>query len=86
MAKVSWLWRVPLSCVGTTKEELRHSARDVTFGMLFSNIVMYFIILSTAATLFHGQLAGDEYSGLGYDGDDLCGCGWTSARDVVLRV
>jgi NRAMP (natural resistance-associated macrophage protein)-like metal ion transporter len=39
--------------VGTTKEELRHSARDVGFGMLFSNIVMYFIILSTAATLFH---------------------------------
>jgi NRAMP (natural resistance-associated macrophage protein)-like metal ion transporter len=39
--------------MGTTKEELRHSARDVTFGMFFSNIVMYFIILSTAATLFH---------------------------------
>jgi NRAMP (natural resistance-associated macrophage protein)-like metal ion transporter len=39
--------------VGTTKEELRHSARDVGFGMFFSNLVMYFIILSTAATLFH---------------------------------
>jgi NRAMP (natural resistance-associated macrophage protein)-like metal ion transporter len=39
--------------VGTTKEELRHSARDISFGMLFSNIVMYFIILSTASTLFH---------------------------------
>ena len=38
--------------MGTTKEELRHSARDVGFGMFFSNIVMYFIILSTAATLF----------------------------------
>ena len=38
--------------VGTTKEELRHSARDVGFGMFFSNLVMYFIILSTAATLF----------------------------------
>jgi Mn2+/Fe2+ NRAMP family transporter len=38
--------------VGTTKEELRHSARDVAFGMFFSNIVMYFIILSTASTLF----------------------------------
>jgi len=38
--------------IGTTKEELRHSARDVAFGMFFSNIVMYFIILSTAATLF----------------------------------
>ncbi len=39
--------------VGTTKEELRHTARDVGFGMFFSNLVMYFIILSTAATLFH---------------------------------
>ncbi|MGA3127501.1 MAG: Nramp family divalent metal transporter [Candidatus Korobacteraceae bacterium] len=38
--------------LGTTKEELRHSARDVGFGMFFSNMVMYFIILSTAATLF----------------------------------
>jgi len=37
---------------GTTKEELRGSARDVALGMFFSNIVMYFIILSTAATLF----------------------------------
>jgi Mn2+/Fe2+ NRAMP family transporter len=38
--------------MGTTHEELRRSARDIGFGMLFSNIVMYFIILSTAATLF----------------------------------
>jgi NRAMP (natural resistance-associated macrophage protein)-like metal ion transporter len=39
--------------IGTTKEELRRSARDVGVGMFFSNIVMYFIILSTASTLFH---------------------------------
>jgi Mn2+/Fe2+ NRAMP family transporter len=38
--------------MGTTKEELHHSARDVGFGMFFSNLVMYFIILSTASTLF----------------------------------
>jgi NRAMP (natural resistance-associated macrophage protein)-like metal ion transporter len=38
--------------IGTTKKELRHSARDVAYGMLFSNLVMYFIILSTASTLF----------------------------------
>lgn len=37
---------------GTTKEEIRHTAWDVSLGMLFSNVVMYFIILSTAATLF----------------------------------
>jgi Mn2+/Fe2+ NRAMP family transporter len=38
--------------MGTTKADLRHSARDVGLGMLFSNLVMYFIILSTASTLF----------------------------------
>jgi NRAMP (natural resistance-associated macrophage protein)-like metal ion transporter len=35
-----------------TEEELRHAARDIAFGMFFSNMIMYFIILSTAATLF----------------------------------
>jgi NRAMP (natural resistance-associated macrophage protein)-like metal ion transporter len=35
-----------------TEEELRHAARDIAFGMFFSNLIMYFIILSTAATLF----------------------------------
>jgi Mn2+/Fe2+ NRAMP family transporter len=37
---------------GATSVELRSSRRDVLFGMLFSNVAMYFIILSTAATLF----------------------------------
>ncbi len=37
---------------GTTDEALKTSLWDVIFGMLFSNVVMYFIILSTAATLF----------------------------------
>jgi Mn2+/Fe2+ NRAMP family transporter len=37
---------------GATEEELKHSQRDVLFGMLFSNVAMYFIILATAATLF----------------------------------
>jgi NRAMP (natural resistance-associated macrophage protein)-like metal ion transporter len=37
---------------GATEEELRQSRWDILLGMLFSNIVMYFIILSTAATLF----------------------------------
>jgi NRAMP (natural resistance-associated macrophage protein)-like metal ion transporter len=39
--------------MGTTKDELKRSARDVGVGMLFSNVIMYFIILSTATTLFH---------------------------------
>jgi NRAMP (natural resistance-associated macrophage protein)-like metal ion transporter len=38
--------------MGTTKAELKHSARDIAFGMFFSSLVMYFIILSTGATLF----------------------------------
>ena len=37
---------------GTTDAALKTSLWDVIFGMLFSNVVMYFIILSTAATLF----------------------------------
>jgi len=37
---------------GATEEELKQSRRDVVFGMFFSNAVMYFIMLSTAATLF----------------------------------
>lgn len=36
---------------GATDEELRHSRWDILAGMLFSNLVMYFIILATGATL-----------------------------------
>jgi NRAMP (natural resistance-associated macrophage protein)-like metal ion transporter len=36
---------------GATKAELRRSFTDVVTGMFFSNAVMYFIILTTAATL-----------------------------------
>jgi Mn2+/Fe2+ NRAMP family transporter len=36
---------------GATDEELRHTRRDVRIGMFFSNLIMYFIILSTASTL-----------------------------------
>jgi Mn2+/Fe2+ NRAMP family transporter len=38
--------------VGATDQELRHSRRDVLFGMFFSNLAMYFIMFATAATLF----------------------------------
>ncbi|MBV8807250.1 MAG: Nramp family divalent metal transporter [Acidobacteriaceae bacterium] len=37
---------------GTSRAELKQSMWDIVFGMSFSNIVMYFIVLSTAATLF----------------------------------
>jgi Mn2+/Fe2+ NRAMP family transporter len=41
---------------GATDEELRVARTDVITGMFFSNVVMYFIILTTAATLHaHGQ-------------------------------
>jgi NRAMP (natural resistance-associated macrophage protein)-like metal ion transporter len=39
---------------GATARELRKSRTDVLTGMFFSNLVMYFIILTTAATL-HSQ-------------------------------
>lgn len=37
---------------GASRAELKQSMWDIVFGMFFSNTVMYFIILSTAATLF----------------------------------
>jgi Mn2+/Fe2+ NRAMP family transporter len=37
---------------GATRSELKRSMWDIIFGMFFSNLVMYFIILATAATLF----------------------------------
>jgi NRAMP (natural resistance-associated macrophage protein)-like metal ion transporter len=37
---------------GATDAELTYATWDVNIGMLFSNLVMYFIILATAATLF----------------------------------
>jgi NRAMP (natural resistance-associated macrophage protein)-like metal ion transporter len=36
---------------GASEEELRQSRRDIVVGMAFSNLIMYFIILSTATTL-----------------------------------
>jgi NRAMP (natural resistance-associated macrophage protein)-like metal ion transporter len=37
---------------GSTEGELHYAAWDVNIGMFFSNVVMYFVILATAATLF----------------------------------
>ena len=40
---------------GATDEEIHRSRTDVVTGMFFSNLIMYFIILTTAATLHaHG--------------------------------
>jgi Mn2+/Fe2+ NRAMP family transporter len=36
---------------GATRAELRATRLDIVIGMLFSNLIMYFIILSTASTL-----------------------------------
>ncbi|MEP7243356.1 MAG: divalent metal cation transporter [Gammaproteobacteria bacterium] len=37
---------------GATRTELKYANWDVASGMLFSNVVMYFIMLATAAALF----------------------------------
>ena len=44
--------RRPSERQGAITTELRQSKWDIVFGMMFSNIIMYFIILSTAVTLF----------------------------------
>jgi NRAMP (natural resistance-associated macrophage protein)-like metal ion transporter len=36
---------------GATEEELRQARLDTVIGMFFSNLIMYFIVLSTGATL-----------------------------------
>jgi Mn2+/Fe2+ NRAMP family transporter len=36
---------------GATYSELRRTRRDVLVGMIFSNLILYFIIMSTGATL-----------------------------------
>jgi Mn2+/Fe2+ NRAMP family transporter len=42
--------------IGATDAELAESRRDILIGVVFSNAVMYFIMLSTAVTLHaHGQ-------------------------------
>jgi NRAMP (natural resistance-associated macrophage protein)-like metal ion transporter len=48
--------RTPEQSKGATRAELRTARADTVAGMLFSNLIMYFIILTTAATLHsHGQ-------------------------------
>jgi Mn2+/Fe2+ NRAMP family transporter len=37
---------------GATEAEIKHAKWDTILGMLFANIIIYFIILSTAATLY----------------------------------
>jgi len=41
---------------GATDGELRYAALDINTGMLFSNVVMYFVILANAATLHQAGL------------------------------
>jgi NRAMP (natural resistance-associated macrophage protein)-like metal ion transporter len=50
--KISAGRRTLLQRTGATKRELKYAAVDINLGMFLSNLVMYFIILSTAATLF----------------------------------
>jgi Mn2+/Fe2+ NRAMP family transporter len=41
---------------GATDAELASTQRDILIGMIFSNLIMYFIILSTAATLHKAEI------------------------------
>jgi NRAMP (natural resistance-associated macrophage protein)-like metal ion transporter len=42
----------PVGRWGVARRQMRYAAWDVGIGMLFSNVVMYFVILATGATLF----------------------------------
>ncbi len=43
--------------VGATVEELRNAGRDVTAGMLWAGVTMFFIIVTTAATIHSRQIS-----------------------------
>jgi Mn2+/Fe2+ NRAMP family transporter len=43
---------------GASDGELRRTRRDIIAGMLFSNVVMYFVMLSTSSALFHSGRTG----------------------------
>jgi Mn2+/Fe2+ NRAMP family transporter len=48
---------------GASEAALAHTRRDIWIGMIFSNVVMYFIILATGATLHmagHTEIASAE--------------------------
>jgi Mn2+/Fe2+ NRAMP family transporter len=71
---------------GATRDELRRTRRDVMIGMTFSNLILYFIILSTAVTLhpagqFEVQTAAQAAQAL----RPLAGewAGWLFAAGVV---
>jgi hypothetical protein len=42
------------------KRIMHDMQQDVDFGMLFSNVVMFFIILTTGSVLFKGNIHQDE--------------------------
>jgi hypothetical protein len=72
---------------GATDAELKYAALDVNIGMLASNVVMYFIILSTGATLFKAgenqiQSATDAAAGAGDPAPNSTSCGNDSARKM----
>ncbi|WP_083468968.1 Nramp family divalent metal transporter [Methylobacterium variabile] len=61
---------------GATDGELRRTRREVIAGMLFSNLILYFIILSTGATLHPaGQTAIDSAAQAAASLEPLAGSG-----------
>jgi Mn2+/Fe2+ NRAMP family transporter len=55
---------------GASDDDLRRSRRDIVIGMAFSNVIMYFIILSTGSR--QGQYARLQYTELGHGPCHLC--------------
>ena len=80
---------------GASTAELRYAAWDVNIGMLFSNIIMYFIILATGATLFtagktHIESAADAAQALqplvGHFATTLLGIGLIAAGMLAVPI
>jgi Mn2+/Fe2+ NRAMP family transporter len=71
---------------GASERELQRTRRDVLIGMMFSNVILYFVILSTAATLHPaGQTQIDSAAQAARALEPLAGPGakWLFALGVV---
>lgn len=71
---------------GASERELQRTRRDVMVGMIFSNVILYFIILSTGATLHPaGQTSIDTAAQAAQALEPLAGAGakWLFALGVI---
>lgn len=71
---------------GATRRELMHTRRDVLTGMIFSNVILYFILMATGVTLYSaGKSSIDTAAQAASALEPLAGAGakWLFALGVI---